>query len=119
MKILSVKQPWASLLVSKTKTIELRTWVTKHTGLVGIHASLKLDPYGPLDRFPNASLLPTGAVIGTVHLVECRPMTPTDAEAALHEWREGLFAWVVTEGSAFSQPVPMKGRLGLWEATMP
>lgn len=118
MIFISVRQPWASLLVSNSKTIETRTWATKRTGLVGIHAGLKIDHYGPLHRFPNASLLPIGAVIGTVELIECRPMRPADSEAALCEYREGLFAWITTNGNFFDKPIPMKGRLGFWKADL-
>ena len=32
MRILSVRQPWASLIAEGQKTIELRSWVTKYRG---------------------------------------------------------------------------------------
>jgi len=38
MKVLSVKQPWASLICSGIKDIENRTWKTKFRGRVLIHA---------------------------------------------------------------------------------
>lgn len=41
MKTLTVKQPWASLIVSGIKDIENRTWATKYRGPVLIHASAK------------------------------------------------------------------------------
>ena len=43
MKCLSLKQPYADLLVSGKKTIELRTWNTKFRGGFLIHASKKVD----------------------------------------------------------------------------
>lgn len=36
---LSVRQPWAWLIVNRYKPIENRTWPTKHTGRIYIHAS--------------------------------------------------------------------------------
>jgi hypothetical protein len=39
MKILSVRQPWAALIVSGHKDIENRTWSTRYRGPVLIHAS--------------------------------------------------------------------------------
>lgn len=40
---LSIKQPWAALLVAGVKTIEVRTWSTKRRGTVLIHASKRPD----------------------------------------------------------------------------
>ncbi|MFZ0325921.1 MAG: ASCH domain-containing protein [Nitrososphaeraceae archaeon] len=42
MKCLSLKQPYAELLVSGKKTIELRTWNTKFRGKFLIHVSKKV-----------------------------------------------------------------------------
>ena len=117
MKCLSVRQPWATLLVSGVKTIETRTWGTKYRGPLGIHAGLQIDPYGPWGRFANGIILPTGALIGTVELCDCRPMRPEDAEAAACPWRKDLFAWVVT-GADVQCPTPMKGHLGIWEGNI-
>jgi hypothetical protein len=39
MKIFSVRQPWAALIVSRHKDIENRTWSTRYSGPVLIHAS--------------------------------------------------------------------------------
>src|SRR5687767_9624159 len=36
---LSVRQPWAELIVAGRKRVENRTWKTNHRGLLGIHAS--------------------------------------------------------------------------------
>ena len=46
MKAISLKQPWASLIVSGRKTIELRTWNTKFRGEFYIHASKTTDGHG-------------------------------------------------------------------------
>ena len=39
MDALSLKQPWATLLVHGRKTIEVRRWSTKRRGLLLIHAA--------------------------------------------------------------------------------
>lgn len=44
MKILFVRQPWASLLVSGLKDIENRTWAPNFKGRILIHASLAKVP---------------------------------------------------------------------------
>ena len=52
MKVLSLKQPWAELILLGRKTIEVRKWNTAFRGEFLIHASgntdeeaMKLDPY--------------------------------------------------------------------------
>ena len=40
MKVLSIKEPWASLIMNGTKRIETRSWKTKYRGEIYIHASL-------------------------------------------------------------------------------
>lgn len=42
MKALTVRQPWASLIVRGGKDIENRNWATRYTGLVAIHSSAKM-----------------------------------------------------------------------------
>jgi hypothetical protein len=101
------------------KTIETRTFKTNYRGLLGIHAGLQIDAYGPWERFSNGVVLPTGALLGTVELYDCRPMRPDDAGAAYCPWSEDLFSWVVTGATAFNAPISMKGRLGIWECKVP
>ena len=43
MKILSIRQPWAALIVHGFKETENRTWSTSYRGPVLIHAALKVD----------------------------------------------------------------------------
>jgi len=52
MKVISVRQPYASLICRGIKTIENRTWDTKYRGKLLIHASGK-----PL-AWPDFSFLP-------------------------------------------------------------
>ena len=40
---MSVKQPWAALLVAGLKTIEVRTWSARQRGRVLIHAGKFAD----------------------------------------------------------------------------
>lgn len=77
MKIISVKQPWASLIVNGLKDIENRDWRTHHRGPVLIHASSRQDPEATdaeLRRRFGVGIpkhLPKGGVIGIVDIVDC------------------------------------------------
>jgi hypothetical protein len=73
---LSIKQPWATLVVHGLKTIEVRRWPTPRRGRVLIHAARVPDqrPQGwaalPAELKMEAER--GGGLIGAVDLVECR-----------------------------------------------
>lgn len=114
MKAITIRQPWASAIVAGIKTIEVRTWSTRHRGPLAIHAAATVDTdYWPAeDEFE----LPTSAVIGVCDLVECRPLTEKDRkEACFNEGAvEGLWAWVLANPRPIG-PIPARGKPGLWD----
>jgi hypothetical protein len=113
MKTLSVKQPWTSLIADGEKTIEVRTWSTRHRGPLLIAASASpADLICTIDGEDHP--LPAGRMICTVELLDCRPMTPQDAKAAYCKYWPGAVAWLL--GNArHVKPSPIKGRLNLFE----
>ncbi|MBX9626168.1 MAG: ASCH domain-containing protein [Gemmataceae bacterium] len=95
---LSVKQPWAALLVAGLKTVEVRTWPTRRRGPVLIHAgrladdrpeawALVTDP----DVFELARL--RGGIVGAAELTDCRTYGSADAFAADGPSHLNLAAW--------------------------
>lgn len=114
MKALSVRQPWASLLLGTSpvepgvlKTIETRTWKTDYRGRLLVVSSKQPTDQGP-----------AGVAIGTVEVVECRPMTKADEEAACCDLYLGAYAWVVRDPRP-CHPFPVRGRLYLYEVEVP
>ncbi len=78
MRALSIRQPWAELIMRGQKTIEYRTRVTHIRGQVHIYASL--GRYHPDDEAEwadefgvDVAQLPRGVVVGTVELIDCVP----------------------------------------------
>jgi hypothetical protein len=115
VKALSVKQPWASLIMSGRKTLEIRGVAIKYRGPLAICSSqvpdkaavARLDCTGPL-----------GAFLGTVQVVGCRPFTnPLDQELALVglDPARKLFAWELFDPQKLRIPPPIKGALGLFD----
>ena len=70
MKALSIKQPFAELILQGRKKIELRKWNTKFRGEFYIHASLQPHNEG-MQRF-GFSELPCGFLVGKAKLVEVK-----------------------------------------------
>lgn len=79
---LSIKQPWATLVVAGLKTIEIRTWPTARLGRVFIHAArIPDDREYAWANVPDELLAQTklvGGIIGQAELTEC--ITYRDAQ---------------------------------------
>ena len=43
MKVLTIKEPWASLIINGYKRYEFRSWKTKYRGKILIHAGSKIE----------------------------------------------------------------------------
>jgi hypothetical protein len=73
---LSIKQPWATMLVHGLKTIEIRRWGTERRGLVLIHAAKRPDdrPQGwsQLPKYLFQEALLGGGILGVAEIVDCR-----------------------------------------------
>ncbi len=130
MKVLSLLQPWASLVVSGFKKIETRSWTTAYRGPLLIHASLGKSgkPFARFPeisrRIPDFSVLPFGAIIGEVRLEEVIRFEGGDddflrnitlEEKAFGDFSAGRYGFVLKNAVPFEEPIPAKGKLGLWE----
>jgi hypothetical protein len=104
VKALTVRQPWAELIVAGEKDVENRTWRMKHPELIAIHAGLGFDQHNP----PIRRKLDAGAIIGVVEVVEC-------VEGSKSPWAlPGNWHWLLTGARRLSKPIPYRGSLGLW-----
>ncbi len=83
---LSLKQPWATLLVHGRKSIEVRNWPTARRGHILIHAARVPDPrreawaHVPPELLEAAKL--AGGIIGTADLIDCVTYRTPEAFAA-------------------------------------
>lgn len=102
MKAISVQQPWANMITEGQKTIETRTWKTNYRGRLLIVSSKR----PPIE--------PAGCAIAVVTLVDCRPMTSDDVDAACCPCYVGAWAWILKDIRKI-HPIPVKGQLGLYE----
>jgi len=129
MKAISLLQPWATLVVMGIKTIETRSWGTKHRGAILIHASLGKSG-SIFAGEPDFKKLPFGAIIGQATItdvirVEHLAMTDeminrlTLEEKAFGDYSEGRHAWMLEEHLQFDKPIAARGTLSIWEYPNP
>jgi hypothetical protein len=116
---LSIRQPWAELILQSRKTIELRTWSADYRGSLWLHAGKATDL--ALDSNFDVSDPPRGAFVGRIALEDISPIDASRWERWRGEhldsgrYRPGLFAWHLTSPERLRQPVPAPGRLNLFK----
>ncbi len=116
---LSVRQPWAELILRGRKTIELRTWDTDYRGPLWLHAGKATMP--DLDRRFSVSNPPRGAYVGCFMLVDIVSLDarrwelwrPQHLDSGLYQ--PGYFAWVLASAERLRHPVHAPGNLKLFE----
>ncbi len=114
MKALTIRQPWASLIMAGIKDVENRGWSTGYRGELAIYAGRAVDRSALAAHAHLLSLeapgdvLPAGGVLGTVQLLD----VVTDHQSP---WAEaGSWNWILSDPEPFTAPVPAVGRLRLW-----
>ena len=115
---ISIRQPWAELIVSGRKTVELRKWSTEYRGSLWIHVGIHSAP--ELDRHFGFSGLFRGGYLGKVVLEAIVPMDPQrwdlwrEAHLDTAEYQEGFFAFVLADQVRFDHPIAGRGNLKLF-----
>jgi len=117
MKALSIRQPWASLIISGAKDIENRAWNTSFRGRILVHAG-KVRPTDALLATVRESYgvvipdnLPLGGIIGSVDVVEVVTEHPS-------RWFNGPYGFVLSNPRQMTL-VPYSGRLKLFDIDLP
>jgi hypothetical protein len=127
-RVLSVKNPWAYLIIHHDKDVENRKAQTKYRGRILIHASKTSDMYAYQLKWKDSaiqkifdSLLDNiydvertnGHILGSVELYDCIKDSP-------NLWAEKLpepysqHHWLLRDPHPFDVPLPARGMLGLW-----
>jgi hypothetical protein len=111
MYALSLKQPWAALLVHGLKTIEVRRWPTARRGRILIHAARISDERPEAWKHVSDALrsdaLMVGGIVGEADLTGCLAYRSREAfckDQANHlnepEWFDGSIMYGFTFANA-------------------
>ena len=127
MKVLTIKEPWATLIIEGYKKYEFRSWKTKYRGELLIHAGKGIDKEA-MNRLSKylPDELPLGKILGKVTLCDCIKCDDEFKEACIKENKdvyakssfEENYAWQVDNVEVFDNPIEVKGKLGLWDYDM-
>jgi hypothetical protein len=131
-KALTLKQPWAELVVLGAKWIETRPFGTDYRGPLYIHSSghfhfsdlelcYQIPEFNKHIPTPHSQCRP-GEIVGMAQLNDIKKMDEhlveeffqTD-QRVFGEWKEGRYAWFLSHAVKFGNPIKMKGQLGPWD----
>lgn len=136
MKALTIKQPWAQLIVDGIKPIENRTWKTNFRGRVYVHAGAKqpkafshhlttdqlADFHSYIDQdvygcYATSNLLgdwTLSAIIGEVDIIDC--VINHQSIWAEQSFIPEIWNWVLANPVKYDQPIlNVKGALSFWQ----
>jgi len=120
MKALSIRQPWADLIIQGIKTLELRSWTVSHRGPLAIHASQTIDEIACRVHGIDPRHVSTGVLVGVVELIDISALDEDSYKSlqmdhlSADAFKPPLFAWKMTHPKAIEKAVPYNGRMGLF-----
>lgn len=127
MKVLSLTEPFATLIKNGVKTIETRSWKTNYRGKLYIHASSTKIPKDyrsnkDLMSLVDVNELNYGNIICCCDLVDCIEMDnafideikKNKNEYICGLYSKGRYAWILKNIETLDIPIKAKGHLGIW-----
>ena len=129
MKVLSLTEPYATLIKNGVKSIETRSWKTNYRGKLYIHASATKMPKKYKENKELMSLvdinnLNYGNIICSCELVDCIKMTDEFINDVRNNrkneyitgiYDNGRYAWILENIEQLDAPIKAKGKLNIWD----
>ena len=125
MKVITIKEPWATLIANGYKEYEFRVWKTNYRGEILIHAGKSYDLEN-LNRFKYLNLeYSPGKIIAKATITDCiltdenfkKKMLEKD-EIVYHNLKrkrdKKLYGFKL-ENVEKIKPISINGKLGLWK----
>ncbi len=125
MKVITIKQPFATLIAEGLKEYEFRTWRTKYRGEILIHAGKGIDKKA-MERYRHLNLkYPLGCIIAKATITDCIKIDD-DAREMLKQKNSFVYSSIIKhiewDGYGFKlenviriEPIPVNGKLSLWD----
>ncbi|MBE6149836.1 MAG: ASCH domain-containing protein [Firmicutes bacterium] len=125
MKVITIKQPFATLIIEGLKEYEFRTWKTKYRGELLIHVGKGIDKKA-MKKYEHLNLeYPSGCIIGKVNLTDCVEITDKVREE-LNKKNPLVYSSIIKhkewKGYGFKleniekiKPIQINGKLSLWD----
>lgn len=125
MKCLSISQPFADLVATGKKTIELRKWNTNFRGEFLIHSPIKIR-IDDARRLKISKKFVTGAIIGKAEIYDVKKyISKSEISSdykkhfASKNFHDMHYGFLIKNAKLFRIPIPYKGKLGFFDVKLP
>ena len=121
LKVLTLRQPWATLVAEGIKKYEFRSWKTNYREKVLIHAGTGIDK-DDMKKYEHMNLdFPSRRIIAVVEIEDCleldkdlnKKIISENNIAYGHKIRTG-YAWKLKNIKKIDYGKEVNGKLGLW-----
>ncbi len=122
MKVITLKQPWATLVAEGLKQYEFRSWKINYRGKILIHAGQGIDEEG-MERVKNLNLkFPKSRIVAEVTIDDCILLDQEINKKIINEnkivygekYDRTGYAWKLTNIKKINSKVEVKGKQGFW-----
>ena len=126
MKVITIKQPFATLIAEGLKEYEFRTWKTKFRGDILIHAGKGIDKKA-MKRYEHLNLeYPSGQIIAKATITDCL-YVDDNLKEQLQKKNPLVYYGILQKDSNWDgygfklenikkiEPIEINGKLSLWD----
>lgn len=122
MKVITLKQPWATLVAEGLKKYEFRSWKFNYRGEILIHAGKGIDK-DAMKKFEHLNLnYPHSKIIAKVKILDCIELNDEINKQIIEEneliyghkyYRTG-YAWKLELIEKINDETEVSGKQGIW-----
>lgn len=123
MKVISIREPYATLIKDGIKTVETRSWKTNYRGKIYIHSCITKDKIPYSIKHLIKTELKYGYILCSADLVDCVYMDEEYIKKIKNndyndficgKYEIGRYGWHLENIEILPEPIPAKGQLGIW-----
>lgn len=121
MKVITLKQPWASLVAYGYKKYEFRSWKLNYRGPILIHAGLGIDKEA-MQKVKDLNLeFPSKKIMAIVNIDDCI-LLDEDISSVINKENPLVYgnkirtgyAWKLSNAKLVNIPESVSGKQGIW-----
>lgn len=122
MKVITLKQPWATLVAEGLKKYEFRSWKLNYRGEILIHAGKGIDKEA-MDKFKHLDLnFPHSRIIARVKILDCIELNQEINKNIIqenelvygHKYDRTGYAWKLEVVEKINDNRKVSGKQGIW-----
>ena len=122
MKVITLKQPWATLVAEGLKEYEFRSWKFNYRGEILIHAGKGVDKEA-MKKFEHLNLnYQQSKIIAKVKIIDCIKLTDEINEKIIkeneliygHKYDRTGYAWKLEMIEKINADKELSGKQGIW-----